>query len=186
MLTPFALDRGQTLLVDRGVVPERLRDPKTRPTGQLNGIRHIVGVWRIPDSPGLFTPGPNLAKRIWYARDVRGISRADHIRLAAPVVIEADAAPNPGGWPKGGQTVSFFGMSICNMRSPGSASPLSCWEAGLPFTFHAAASAPAEECTSGLTSRLRKLLAEFRDKTTQAALRNPRHCFVDRTPASLP
>jgi surfeit locus 1 family protein len=108
VLTPFALDRGQTLLVDRGVVPERLRDPKTRPTGQLNGIRHIVGVWRIPDSPGLFTPGPNLAKRIWYARDVRGISRADHIRLAAPVVIEADVAPNPGGWPKGGQTVVIF------------------------------------------------------------------------------
>ena len=25
--------------------------------------------------------------------------------LAAPVLVEADATPNPGGWPKGGQTV---------------------------------------------------------------------------------
>ena len=29
-------------------------------------------------------------------------------RLAAPVVIEADATPNPGGWPEGGQTVVDF------------------------------------------------------------------------------
>jgi surfeit locus 1 family protein len=28
--------------------------------------------------------------------------------LAAPVVVEADATPNPGGWPKGGQTRVTF------------------------------------------------------------------------------
>jgi surfeit locus 1 family protein len=108
VLTPFVLDDGRTLLIDRGVVPERLRGPNTRPAGQLDGIQHVVGVWRAPDSPGLFTPAPNLAKRIWYARDVQGISRANQIRLAAQVIIEADAAPNPGGWPKGGQTVVTF------------------------------------------------------------------------------
>jgi len=108
VLTPFVLDDGRTLLVDRGIVPERLRDPRTRPAGELTGKQHILGVWRIPDSPGLFTPAPNLVKRIWYAREVEAIARADHVQLAAPVVIEADATPNPGGWPKGGQTVVTF------------------------------------------------------------------------------
>ena len=108
LLTPFRLDDGRTLIVDRGFVPERLRDPRTRAAGEIEGEQRIAGVWRIPDAPGAFTPAPNIAERIWYGRDLTGIAEADHIRLAAPALIEADATPNPGGWPKGGQTVVTF------------------------------------------------------------------------------
>ena len=108
VLTPFTLKDGRILLVDRGIVPERLRDPRRRAAGELKGERQITGIWRIPDSSGVFTPAPNLARHIWYARDVQSIAKADRIRLAAPVIIEADATPNPGGWPKGGQTVVSF------------------------------------------------------------------------------
>jgi surfeit locus 1 family protein len=108
VLTPFTLADGRVLLVDRGMVPEKLRDPNTRTAGELKGEQYINGVWRIPDASGWFTPAPNVLKRIWYARDVESIATADRIRLAAPVIIEADATPNPGGWPKGGQTVVTF------------------------------------------------------------------------------
>lgn len=108
VVTPFRLDDGRVLLVDRGIVPERLRDPRTRPAGELQGEQRVTGVWRVPDSPGLFTPAPDTAKRIWYARDVKGIARDDHLRLADPVLVEADVTPNPGGWPKGGQTIVHF------------------------------------------------------------------------------
>ena len=57
---------------------------------------------------GLFTPPPDLKQRVWYARDLKAIAAADHISLAAPELVEADATPNPGGWPKGGQTVVTF------------------------------------------------------------------------------
>ncbi len=105
VITPLMLENGKAILVDRGIVPPGLRDPDYRAYGQIAGLRHIVGVWRVPDPPGLFTPAPDLKNRIWYARDVKGIARADGVRLAAPVLVEADATPNPGGWPKGGQTV---------------------------------------------------------------------------------
>jgi surfeit locus 1 family protein len=108
VVTPFALAGGGMLLVDRGFIPQTLRDPKTRAAGQLAGPQHIVGVWRIPDAPGAFTPAPDMARRIWYARDIAGIARADGIALAAPVIVEADSTPNPGGWPKGGQTIVNF------------------------------------------------------------------------------
>ena len=42
---------------------------------------------------------------MWYARDLADIAKAARIKLAAPVIIEADATPNAGGWPKGGQTI---------------------------------------------------------------------------------
>jgi len=108
VITPFQLTDGRVLLVDRGIVPERLRDPRTRATGELAGERRIAGVWRVPDGPGLFTPAPNAARHIWYARDVKGIARDEDLKLAAPVLVEVDATPNPGGWPKGGQTVVHF------------------------------------------------------------------------------
>ena len=105
VLTPFITDAGHTYLVDRGMVPMEKRDPATRMEGQIEGETHVTGIWRTPDGPGLFTPPPDQAHRIWYARDLTAIAKANRIALAAPVVIEADATPTPGGWPKGGQTV---------------------------------------------------------------------------------
>lgn len=106
VLTPFLTDDGHSLLVDRGYVPKEKLDPATRTP--VAGATRLVGVWRVPDAPGTFTPAPDAAHRIWYSRDLKEIAAADHIQLAAPVVIEADATPNPGGWPKGGQTVVSF------------------------------------------------------------------------------
>ena len=36
------------------------------------------------------------------------MAAARDVKLTAPVIVEADAAPNPGGWPKGGQTQVTF------------------------------------------------------------------------------
>jgi surfeit locus 1 family protein len=105
VLTPLILSDGRALMVDRGIVPQQMRDPKTRRAGELEGIQHVVGVWRTPDPPNLFTPKPNLAKREWFSRDVKAIARSDGVQLVAPVLVEVDATPVPGGWPKGGQTV---------------------------------------------------------------------------------
>ncbi|HTT96430.1 MAG TPA: SURF1 family protein [Rhizomicrobium sp.] len=109
VIVPFTLGDGRVFLVDRGVVPKEKIDPAMRNAGQIDGNAHVVGVWRVPDPPGAFTPAPDFAHRIWFAHDLNGIAKADDIvKLAAPVVIEADATPNPGGWPKGGQTVVTF------------------------------------------------------------------------------
>jgi surfeit locus 1 family protein len=125
VLTPFILADGRVLMVDRGEVPKEKLDAATRRSGNVSGPTQVTGVWRVPDAPGSFTPPPNVAHRIWYARDLAGIAAADHLTLAAPVVIEADSTPNPGGWPRGGQTVvafrnqhlsyavTWFGLALC-------------------------------------------------------------------------
>ena len=106
VLTPFITEDGRTLMVDRGEIPGDLMPPHRRIA--VEGQTRIIGVWRVPDRPGFFTPKPDAAGNVWYARDLRGMTAAKAIVLAAPVVIEADAAPNPGGWPRGGQTVVDF------------------------------------------------------------------------------
>jgi len=106
VLTVFITDDGRTLMVDRGEIPAAKLSPQSRQP--VEGQTHIVGVWRVPDGTGLFTPNPEPQKHIWYARDLPSIAAADGVRLTAPVVIEADSAPNPGGLPVGGQTVVDF------------------------------------------------------------------------------
>lgn len=108
VITPFMMRGTRVLLVDRGMVPIDKRDPTTRSAGLVRGTQSIVGVWRVPDAPGLFTPGADIAHRTWYSRDVKAIAKADGVTLVAPIIIEADSKPNPGGWPKGGQTVVHF------------------------------------------------------------------------------
>ena len=105
VVTPLMLDDGRTLFVDRGLVPPALRQPRTRAKSLLEGEQHVVGVWRTPDAPGLFTPAPDLKDRIWYSRNVAEMAKTLAIKPAASVIVEADATPVPGGWPKGGQTV---------------------------------------------------------------------------------
>lgn len=125
VLTPFTVDDGQVVMVDRGEVPKAKLDPATRANGNVEGSVRITGVWRVPDPPGGFTPPPDSARRIWFARDLTAIAAADHLKLAAPAVIEADGAANPGGWPLGGRTVvsfrnqhlsyavTWFGLALC-------------------------------------------------------------------------
>ena len=109
VIAPFTTNDGREFLVDRGVVPKEKLDPETRLAGRTAGETHVVGVWRTPDPPGAFTPTPDTAHRIWFAHDLKDIAKADGItKLAAPIVIEADATPNAGGWPRGGQTVVTF------------------------------------------------------------------------------
>jgi surfeit locus 1 family protein len=103
VLTPLRLDDGRVLMFDRGFIPTTLADPRTRTAP--DGERLVFGIWRTPDGPGYFTPPPDLAHRVWFARDLASIAKADHVKLAAPVIVEADITPNPGGWPRGGQTV---------------------------------------------------------------------------------
>lgn len=105
VLTPLALDGGGTVLVDRGSVPAERRDPATRRDGQPAGLVAVTGLMRPPEARNAFTPPDEPRRDRFYTRDPVAI--ASHFALAdtAPFVIDADATPNPGGWPKGGDTI---------------------------------------------------------------------------------
>jgi len=103
VLTPLMIGNGAAVTVDRGYIPVALRDPASRPGSEPNGDVHVTGILRTPDEPGPFTPSPDLRERVWFARDVHAMATREHLRLAAPVVLEGVAAPGEE-WPRGGQT----------------------------------------------------------------------------------
>ncbi|WP_293868950.1 SURF1 family protein [uncultured Alsobacter sp.] len=108
ILTPLRLADGSTVIVNRGFVPTELGDPARRAEGQVKGRQTIVGLMRAPQSRGLFVPDDDPAKNSWFTRDPVAMAKSAGLARSAPFLIDADATPVPGGWPKGGNTVVSF------------------------------------------------------------------------------
>jgi surfeit locus 1 family protein len=108
VLTPLRADAGFEVLVNRGFVPADRADPAARTAGQVSGETTVTGLLRISEPKGGFLRANNPAAGRWYSRDVAAIARARGLSDAAPYFIDADAAPNRGGWPLGGLTVVAF------------------------------------------------------------------------------
>jgi len=107
VLTPLDA-QGFTVLVNRGFVPPEKRDPATRAAGNPAGVTTVTGLLRITEPGGGFLRSNDPAAGRWYSRDVAAIARARGLAHTAPYFIDADAAPNPGGYPVGGLTVLRF------------------------------------------------------------------------------
>lgn len=97
-----------TLLINRGFVPKDRRDAKTRAAGQVAGPVTVTGLLRVTEPGGAFLRSNDPAADRWFSRDVAGIAKARGLGRTAPYFVDADAAPNPGGYPVGGLTVVRF------------------------------------------------------------------------------
>lgn len=107
VVTP--LDTGRfTVLVNRGFVPPDRRDATSRAAGNGEGPVTVTGLLRVTEPGGGFLRSNDAAADNWYSRDVAAIAAARGLSNPAPYFIDADAAPNPGGWPHGGLTVLRF------------------------------------------------------------------------------
>lgn len=96
--------RGFTVLVNRGFIPDAMR---ARPPAAPEQAQ-VTGLLRITEPKGAFLRSNDPQGNRWYSRDVAAIARAHGLSNTAPYFIDADATPNPGGWPAGGLTVVNF------------------------------------------------------------------------------
>jgi surfeit locus 1 family protein len=76
IVTPLQSEEGIVVLVDRGAVPEELRDPATRAATNPQGIQSIIGAIRLRrDAQGLFAPDNDPEKNLYYWWDVPAMLR---------------------------------------------------------------------------------------------------------------
>lgn len=107
VITPLKTVDGETVLIDRGFVPDELSDPAVRPEGNVEGYVTLTGIVRMPETPGRFTPDNEPEANRWFWRDLGAMAqsmfRGQAVKLA-PFFLEAERSEVPGGWPEGGQT----------------------------------------------------------------------------------
>jgi surfeit locus 1 family protein len=107
VLTPLETPRF-TLLVNRGFVPKHRREPKARLAGNAEGAVTVTGLLRVTEPAGAFLRSNDPAADRWFSRDVAAIAKARGLSRTAPYFVDADRAPNLGGYPVGGLTVVRF------------------------------------------------------------------------------
>lgn len=110
VITPLKLDDGRFVLVNRGFVPYAQKDPATRPQGEIAGEVEVTGLARNAPlaKPSWLVPDNEPAENIFFWKDLPQMAATAGLPAGAvvlPFLIDADAAPNPGGLPVGGVTI---------------------------------------------------------------------------------
>lgn len=114
--TPMLLDDGKYLIVNRGFIPYDLQEPEKRLEGQVTGKQQLAGLVRVPEQekPNSWFPENQPEKRELYWRDYDvfiSLMGKDEGREFVPLFVDANDAPVPGGFPKGGTTIIAFSNS---------------------------------------------------------------------------
>ncbi|HEX2580803.1 MAG TPA: SURF1 family protein [Dongiaceae bacterium] len=106
ILTPFHLSDGRgAIIVDRGFVPVERKLPSSRPKGQVTGTVTVDGYVRFPQRRAWFQPENEPGKNVWFTVDLAAMAnKLTFADLRRDLYVEAGPQPNPGGWPRGGQT----------------------------------------------------------------------------------
>jgi len=106
--TPLQLADGRFLFVNRGFVPYEAKEPEMRKQGQLTGEQTVTGLARarLAEKPSSIVPDNDLAKNIFYWKDLDAMASSTGIAAErlVPFFVDAGDAPNPKGLPIGGVT----------------------------------------------------------------------------------
>ncbi len=123
-ITPFQMEDGQIVLVNRGFVPEGQRALALPPAPTEGAATRIEGLLRATEPGGGFLRKNDAASGKWYSRDVAAIGDAlglghvqpffidlgvpvnAHVNAEAPSSASTAQAADP--WPRPGMTVVKF------------------------------------------------------------------------------
>lgn len=95
VIAAFETEAGRRLLVDRGFLPEAARAradlaPQAEPVD-------VAGNLDWPRDTDRFTPAPDLARNLWFSREVAPL--AAHLGTEPVMLVARDDAPAPGLMP---------------------------------------------------------------------------------------
>ena len=110
IVTPFALEGGGTVLVNRGFAPHGRHLPQDRGERLSGEATVVTGLMRPDDKPNFLTPENRPDRNEFYARDIAAIAVAKGLPgPVAPFSIDLTAAATPpGGLPQAGETRMTF------------------------------------------------------------------------------
>jgi surfeit locus 1 family protein len=104
VITPFLTSDRRLVMIERGFVPQRLKQPQDRPASMSAGEIALTGLLRKPAQPGLFTPSNQSSENTWYWLDVPALLAS--LKSVPPGFVPSDylveVLPGSTGeeWPK--------------------------------------------------------------------------------------
>lgn len=104
VFTPLHLEgSSKTVFVNRGYVPEELKDQQKRVLGQTTQTIEIAGLYRSAQERGWFDGANDPARNIWYVRapaEMWPVDPADPVLDEHWAYVDMTGPEPAGGWPK--------------------------------------------------------------------------------------
>ena len=94
LLTPFRLNDGRVILVNRGWVPTEFKEISTRAQSLIEGEHTVRGMVKQPKEAGMFTPANHPEKNFWFTVDMPAMQAQANEPLL-PVILEVVDPDNP-------------------------------------------------------------------------------------------
>lgn len=109
VMTPFVLQTGGTVFVNRGFVPETMQEAAVTDGEGDDTIVTITGLLRPGEAAGFMTPAADTSNRVEWVRDPNRLAAMVDPALApiAPFYVDMPAGA-PGELPQGGESVIEF------------------------------------------------------------------------------
>jgi surfeit locus 1 family protein len=108
VLTPLQREGGSIVIINRGFVPQELKNPASRKEGQAEGVVRVTGLLRAPEQVNFFTPANDSAKNAWYRRNPSDIERAFGLKNVLPFMLDATGEYRPDMLPQPNETKLSF------------------------------------------------------------------------------
>ena len=104
LFTPLLLRDGTYVIINRGWVPEKLKEQVSRPETMIAGSVEITGVLRKSWERQRFAPENDLARNLWYYGDLTAMAKEQELSTVFPMFLYADKSPVKGTYPIGGRS----------------------------------------------------------------------------------
>jgi cytochrome oxidase assembly protein ShyY1 len=107
---PATLTTGEVVVVNAGFVQNTMQDRAQQDRAVTRLVTGepvtLTGYLRFPEGAGTLTPPENMAKRLWFTRDVKAMARTlgwgEGGKPVAPFYIDLETPVPPSGIPKPG------------------------------------------------------------------------------------
>lgn len=127
VITPFVLEDGREVLVNRGWVPSNRRDPATRAENRIDGPTRFEAIVRVGGWQGMdwVRPENDPANNVWVWMDLEAMAREAGLENpVTEVYVDVAEGQNPAPLPVDGRTqvnltqnhlgyaITWFGIAI--------------------------------------------------------------------------
>lgn len=104
LFTPLLAQDGKYVIINRGWVPENLKEQISRPNTIKSGLVEITGVLRKSRKKERFAPDNEPERNLWYYGDLPAMAKAQDLIQVFPMFLYTDKDYMPGAYPIGGRT----------------------------------------------------------------------------------
>ncbi|HPF46520.1 MAG: SURF1 family protein [Alphaproteobacteria bacterium] len=104
LYTPFADQSGKIIIINRGWVPERMKNQQSRPETLESDIVTVAGLLRAPVKKLWYGPENDPDNNNWYYGNLNAMISAQNLTNVFPMFLYAVSMGNNDGFPIAGRT----------------------------------------------------------------------------------